>query len=111
MAGLIPAGGGGVEVTKPSDETANRAEGTTYSNNSGGPRFVSIYTPYIEEPTTVRGYIDGDEVTSAAHQETAAGAELKLQITMLIPDGSAYTVYLSGVGSIEKWSEQDMQPA
>jgi hypothetical protein len=82
------------------DVTSSRVFGTTYTNTTGKPIFVSGRTSNFTSSTTVTCVVDG--VTAFQRSAAPAGASENIAFTFIVPNGSTYSV--SG-GSLGYWSE------
>jgi hypothetical protein len=78
------------------DEEANRALNTQYTNNTGGPLYVHIIT----EGSGGNLHIDGTSTYSAFEGNLFYGA--------FVPDGSTYELVKVGGVSIQNWVESEL---
>ena len=78
--------------------TASRAQGTTYTNTTGKPIFVSIFGSCNSgsKPLTVNG------LAVATHTPIGTGS-ISTTITAIVPDGGTYS--LANVGGTTLWME------
>lgn len=97
-------GGGGLGIGQTwQDVTASRALGTTYTNSTGKPIFVSIYTTSNNTPATGATLsVDGINVQSNQGYAGPNGTGTNLSISTVVPAGSTYL--LSGANFLA-WAE------
>lgn len=87
------------------DLTASRALATTYTNSSGKPIFVSVYTITGTSAGTITFTIDGIAI---GRQGISAGASctMRLNVTFIVPNNSTYNVQsASGTNTLVTWAE------
>lgn len=83
-----------------SDQTASRSAGTTYTNGSGRPIFVSV-TVHGGDGGSSSIYVDSHEI-GVAYQ---LGASCRMQLTAVVPAGSTYAVTVAGGSAVDAWWE------
>jgi hypothetical protein len=96
-----------VEVTGTGNIQGNRSYGTTYTNNTGYPIFLSVVATNSTSPTEIvlEFNVDGNQVQEQYHD--ADSDFERVSATALVPSGSTYTVDC-GV-QISEWVEQEIQ--
>lgn len=85
------------------DLTASRVMGTTYTNSTGEPIFVSVYVVTSTAAGTVSWLIGGVEV---GRQGISAGASCtcRVNVSFIVPNGVTYSATNTS-GSLANWSE------
>jgi len=81
------------------DVTASRAFGTTYTNSTGKPIYVSIY-PVAAASKTYTLSVDGIQVSNLVY----GSATLSAQLSCVVPNGSTY-IATTNSGVLSKWTE------
>lgn len=84
--------------------TASRAVGTTYTNATGKPIYVSI-TPNFTNSQNTTGNITVDGVIASSYVcYVAATTPPQYPMTVIVPNGSTY-VFNTTVSTIRYWAE------
>ena len=85
------------------DVTASRVVGTTYTNTTGKPIFVSISTSTsVASSNGIVLYIDG--VIRLGDSNIGSNSGYASGVNGIIPNGSTYAIILAGE-TINAWSE------
>ena len=98
-----PAGGIGIGQTWQ-DVTGSRAAGTTYTNSTGKPIFISVYGSGSPSNGAMSMTVDG---VSLGRQGVAAVSSAVMYATMtaIVPNGSTYRVDNVSGWSLGSWAE------
>jgi hypothetical protein len=87
------------------DVTGSRAAGTTYTNSTGKPIFVSV----SQQCSSVEYYhleiLDGTWKAIAIAGNATGSVEVLTQVTGIILNGQSYRITNNGSVSIQKWWE------
>lgn len=84
------------------DVTSSRVSGTTYTNSTGKPICVSVFSViYSNGINVLEGYVQGVLVARQRHQSTYTEANW---ISFIVPNGSTYSTVSSGA-AIGAWME------
>jgi hypothetical protein len=78
----------GALFTIQNNVTASRTKGTTYTNNTGKPMFVSVYCTATGPGANMLGFVNG--IATAGFGQTSAGGPVF--VTMMVPPGATYKV-------------------
>ena len=104
ITALAPASGLGQGQTWQ-NMTSSRSTGTTYTNNTGKPIALNIETTYIGGGRVgISATIDG-YTFEFANAIFPSGGSLNTTGTTIVPDGSTYSISISGGVGLAKWSE------
>lgn len=83
------------------DVTSNRSEDTTYTNTTGRPIVLSIYSENTEHQGRISIYIDNNlTIMNGGDWDSGKGTG---GVTAIVPSGSTYRVVAQP--SVSKWSE------
>jgi len=98
-----PAGGIGIGQTWQ-DVTGSRSAGTTYTNSTGKPIFISVYGSGAPNNGAMSMTIDGVLIGRQGFQSISSGTS-NATMTAIVPNGSTYRVdNVSGWG-VAIWAE------
>ena len=100
-------GGGASAYT---DQTANRAVGVVYTNNTGRPLNVIVQGAYLSAPaqsfTFVYGWINGANTsTDMIINPTTITKDVYGTTRLIVPPGATYEVTINGVFTLNSWYE------
>jgi hypothetical protein len=100
----VVAGGLGVGVSGQSwqDVTSSRATGTTYTNSTGNSIQVQV-SPAASASMFGSFFVDGVEIASC--QSTPSGGGVGWPFSVIVPNGSTYSVTDGGNYTVTKWFE------
>lgn len=103
VAALAPGGLGQGQTWQ--NMTSSRSTGTTYTNNTGKPIALNIETTYIGGGRIgITATIDGYSF-EFANAIFPSGGSLNTTGTTIVPEGSTYSISISGGVGLAKWSE------
>jgi hypothetical protein len=102
-ASTAPTGGIGSSQSW-TDVTSTRSAGTTYTNSTGKPIFVSVYTNLANNAVTYSFTVAGVVVQSAQIGQSGYGVPSALTIGGIVPNGATYSISLTNT-SVNEWIE------
>lgn len=103
MIGLVPSQYATFTTLHIMTPGTDRILGTTYTNGTGKPMWVSVVTISAGGGADLVGYINGNEVNGQVEQGTGN----RCSVELMVPPGATYKVQLSvGAGAtLSKWTE------